>query len=157
MVIKVKLKRKLSYKGHYEYQFVNPAHVQEALVYLKEHNNWYSEIDIKKDSSIKGFSMEESPLDTENEETTEQKDSDHDQQQNGIQYDTCLQPVDIGQEVLDHYFDDIYQQRGKIQCECFKKMEMRQSLSHICFQMEKTHGQRTGKRGLLSQSTLTTD
>lgn len=108
MVIKVKLKRKLSYKGHYEYQFVNPAHVQEALVYLKEHNNWYSEIDIKKDSSIKGFSMEESPLDTENEETTEQKDSDHDQQQNGIQYDTCLQPVDIGQEVLDHYFDDIY-------------------------------------------------
>lgn len=108
MVIKVKLKRKLSYRGHYEYQFVNPAHVQEALVYLKEHNNWYSEIDIKKDSSIKGFSMEESPLDTENEETTEQKDSDHDQQQNGIQYDTCLQPVDIGQEVLDHYFDDIY-------------------------------------------------
>lgn len=45
MVIKVKLKRKLSYKGHYEYQFVNPLHVQEALRYLKEHNSWYSEID----------------------------------------------------------------------------------------------------------------
>lgn len=68
-MIKVKLKRKLSYKGHYEYQFVNPAHVQEALVYLKEHNNWYSEIDIKKDSSNKGLSMEESPLDTEIEAT----------------------------------------------------------------------------------------
>ena len=25
----------------------------------------------------------------------------------GIQLDTCLQPVDMRQEILDHYFDDI--------------------------------------------------
>lgn len=40
-------------------------------MYLKEYNNWYLEIDIKKDSSIKGFSMEEFFLDMENEEIIE--------------------------------------------------------------------------------------
>lgn len=34
MVLKVKLKRKLLYKGHYEYQFVNPSQIQKALDYL---------------------------------------------------------------------------------------------------------------------------
>lgn len=50
---------------------------------------------------------EETSLDAENEGTTEQNDSEQDLQ-TGVQYDTCLQPVDIGQEVLDHYFNDIY-------------------------------------------------
>lgn len=49
----------------------------------------------------------ETSLDAENEGTTEQNDSEQDLQ-TGVQYDTCLQPVDIGQEVLDHYFNDIY-------------------------------------------------
>lgn len=44
MVIRVKLKRKLTYKGHYEYQFINPSHVDAALTYLKKHNDWYSDI-----------------------------------------------------------------------------------------------------------------
>lgn len=107
MVIRVKLKRKLSYKGHYEYQFVNPLHVQQALRYLKEHNSWYSEIDTTEDCIRKDLDKKETSLDAENEGTTEQNDSEQDLQ-TGVQYDTCLQPVDIGQEVLDHYFNDIY-------------------------------------------------
>ena len=26
----------------------------------------------------------------------------------GVQYDTCLQPADVAQDVLDHSFDEIY-------------------------------------------------
>lgn len=40
MLIRVKLKRKLEFKGHYEYQFVHPSHVQKALDFLKEHNKY---------------------------------------------------------------------------------------------------------------------
>lgn len=32
--LKVKLKRKLSYKGYYEYQFVSPRHVKTALEFF---------------------------------------------------------------------------------------------------------------------------
>lgn len=46
-------------------------------------------------------------MDAENEETREKNDSlQH--LHTGVQYDTCLQPVDIVQEVLDHYFNYIY-------------------------------------------------
>lgn len=61
---------------------------------------------------------------------------------------------------LEKYFNDIYNRapaEGKIQYECFKKMEMKQSLFHIYSQMGRTHGQRVEKRGLHLQSTLTTD
>lgn len=37
-MLRVKLKRKLTYKGHYEYQFVDPMRVRRALRYLKETN-----------------------------------------------------------------------------------------------------------------------
>lgn len=64
-------------------------------------------------------------------------------------------------QVLDHYSNDIYNiapAEGKIQYECFKKMEMKQSLFHIYSQMEKKpHGQRVEERGFHLQSTLTTD
>ena len=36
LILRVKLKRKLSYKGYYEYQFVNTSNVQTALTYLKQ-------------------------------------------------------------------------------------------------------------------------
>lgn len=53
-------------------------------------------------------------------------------------------------QVLDHYSNDIYNiapAEGKIQYECFKKMEMKQSLFHIYSQMEKnTWTESRGKR-----------
>ena len=42
-VLRVKLKRKLNYKGYSEYQFVDPKHICEALKFLKLNNKWYEE------------------------------------------------------------------------------------------------------------------
>nr|XP_034317094.1 uncharacterized protein LOC117686352 [Crassostrea gigas] len=99
LLLRVKLKRKLNYKGYIEYQFVNPKHVFEALQYLKRNNQWYEDVAI--DTSWNG--TVESCLTTA--ETEEQLLNDEHQQ---LATDSCLQPVDIGQVVLDHYFDDIY-------------------------------------------------
>lgn len=97
-LLRVKLKRKLNYKGYFEYQFVNPKHIFEALDYLKNNNQWYEKITVNKDwSDDKTF----------NEELLD-KHENADEDQQCIATDTCLQPVDIAQEVLDHYFDDIY-------------------------------------------------
>jgi hypothetical protein len=51
MLLRVKLKRKLSYKGYYykgyyEFQFVNLKHVMAALKYLKNNNHWYKNVEI---------------------------------------------------------------------------------------------------------------
>ncbi|MBN3305245.1 GTD2B protein, partial [Amia calva] len=40
----VKLKRELSYKGHYAYQFVRKSHLVDALKYLQLNNKWYSAV-----------------------------------------------------------------------------------------------------------------
>ncbi|XP_072023189.1 uncharacterized protein [Amphiura filiformis] len=45
-LIRVKLKRKLEYKGHHMCQDVNPSKIQSALVWLKENNPEYEDIDI---------------------------------------------------------------------------------------------------------------
>nr|XP_034326029.1 uncharacterized protein LOC105328139 [Crassostrea gigas] len=99
LLLTVKLKRKLNYKGYIEYQFVNPKHIFEALEYLKQNNQWYQDVII--DTNWKP-TVESCQITEHN----EQLPNDEDQQQ--IATDTCLQPVDIAQDVLDHYFDDIY-------------------------------------------------
>lgn len=48
-LIKVKLKRKLSFKGHYLYQQISPNKVKNALAYLKEHNPHYASVNIRDD------------------------------------------------------------------------------------------------------------
>ena len=129
LILRVKLKRKLSYKGYYEYQFVNTSNVQTALEYLKRNNRWYSSIEMvgTKSSSREDVARTEVDLQTRVDEevrtlqetprqnlgiqSTTRNDtgvSEYEQEENGVQYDTCLQPADVGQEVLDHYFDDIY-------------------------------------------------
>ncbi|XP_072018214.1 uncharacterized protein [Amphiura filiformis] len=45
-LIRVKLKRKLEYKGHHMCQDVNPSKIRSALVWLKENNPEYEDIDI---------------------------------------------------------------------------------------------------------------
>ncbi|XP_062572298.1 uncharacterized protein LOC134234263 [Saccostrea cucullata] len=99
LLLRVKLKRKLNYKGYFEYQFVNTNHVMSALSYLKEKNQWYKDLKIKS-------SLTE---DLENhEEMTEDTNDNGEIDEEMVAYDTCLQPVDVAQEVLDHYFDDVY-------------------------------------------------
>lgn len=42
-LLPVKLKRKLTYKGYYKYQFVDTMHIREALKCLKQINLHYKE------------------------------------------------------------------------------------------------------------------
>lgn len=100
-MLRVKLKRKLSYKGYYEYQFINPHHLISALEYLKQNNKWYDGISINR--NVDSFNSNE---DTTQNETIETEISYDDQQH--IAVDSCLQPVDVAQEVLDHFFDDVF-------------------------------------------------
>ncbi|XP_065941874.1 uncharacterized protein [Magallana gigas] len=99
LLLRVKLKRKLNYKGYFEYQFVDPKHVFAALDYLKQNNKWYTNVTI--DTNWK-----ENDYDEVTDVTDEIKLDDVENQE--VATDTCLQPLDIAQEVLDHYFDDIY-------------------------------------------------
>ncbi|XP_062571568.1 uncharacterized protein LOC134233602 [Saccostrea cucullata] len=103
LLLRVKLKRKLSYKGYFEYQFVNPNQISAALNYLKLNNQWYKDVKINENWTENTNENEETSEEIHDMATT--NDNDEPQQ---IAIDTCLQPVDIAQEVLDHYFDDIY-------------------------------------------------
>ncbi|XP_062622277.1 uncharacterized protein LOC134283815, partial [Saccostrea cucullata] len=106
MLLRVKLKRKLSYKGYFEYQFVNSEHIHTALDYLKKNNRWYQDVVINctwKQNCEEGDLILNGSNECEEEELrSEQTESQE------VVSDTCLQPVDIAQEVLDHYFDDVY-------------------------------------------------
>ncbi|XP_035258455.1 uncharacterized protein LOC118219420 [Anguilla anguilla] len=129
LMIRVKLKRKLTYKGHYEYQYVNTAAIHKAFSYLKQHNPWYKDITFNHEwiNPLNKILQPNNPLSFDNEtcveintentndeastETTPDDEhideSIHDTQQHGMFNDTCLQPVDIVQEVMDQHFDGI--------------------------------------------------
>ncbi|KAK3100323.1 hypothetical protein FSP39_018128 [Pinctada imbricata] len=141
LILRVKLKRKLCYKGYYEYQFVNTSHVHKALQYLLEKNKWYKDVEIKHESnddvetvivscqsdmetitnqsssisnsdgsSDRQKSAMDSEIEVELSCTNEHKEFEklNNEGETSVQYDTCLQPCDIGQEVLDYYYDDIF-------------------------------------------------
>ena len=109
-LIQVKLKRKLSYKGHCDFKFISTEKVKQAVQYLCETNKYYA--DLKFDDSWKNpiestaveadASFEE---ETENREICETIDEESN---HVLPHDTCLQPVDIGQEIIDQYFDQIF-------------------------------------------------
>ena len=48
-LVPLKLKRKLTYRGHYLYDYVTPQKLLEALRFLKANNPLYVDIDINKD------------------------------------------------------------------------------------------------------------
>ena len=104
---RVKLKRKLTYKGHYEYQYVNIDHVRQALLYLQRTNPYYADIEFNNDwlNNFEKDTDEVMNVDAEREAGAEE-DNLHDRQSHGMFMDTCLQPLDVGQEILDH-FDNI--------------------------------------------------
>ncbi|XP_077863273.1 uncharacterized protein LOC144346276, partial [Saccoglossus kowalevskii] len=113
-MIKVKLKRKLTYKGHYQYHFVNEAHIKNALVYLQKNNKWYSNVCFNKDW-VNPLAKIEGEIETPENEDSASKHSeeknrdfeDNEEEKDGLLLDTCLQPVDIGPEVLDQPSDEI--------------------------------------------------
>ncbi|XP_073681626.1 uncharacterized protein [Garra rufa] len=113
-LLPVKLKRKLTYKGHYKYQFVDTMHIKQALKCLKQINVHYKDVEFNE-AWVNGFCRKddevlEKDAHAENGERSVDVGEDellHDRQQHCMFQDTCLMPVDIGQEALDHYFDDI--------------------------------------------------
>lgn len=74
-----------------------------ALEYLKQNNKWYEGITINND--IEALENNEDSTKLEVEFEAPDKDNDEPQQ---IAVDTCLQPVDVAQQVLDHFFDEIF-------------------------------------------------
>ncbi|XP_048834537.1 uncharacterized protein LOC125709770 [Brienomyrus brachyistius] len=118
LMIRVKLKRKLTYKGHYKFEFVHPEKVKKALMYLTENNKFYTNVQFNDDWINPLQKTEDVPPDVSNihadeehtEHNMEDEDMDetlHDRQQHGMYMDTCLQPVDIAQEILDQHFNGI--------------------------------------------------
>ena len=86
-LIKVKLKRKLSYKGHYSYQWINPSNVIDAMMFLKESNKWYSDVRIDKEwvHGIQNSELVQKTKAAENEDYSDSQfsmdtDVDHDDQ-----------------------------------------------------------------------------
>ncbi|CAG2226514.1 unnamed protein product [Mytilus edulis] len=138
LLLKVKLKRKLNYKGYEKYQFVRPNHLEQALVYLKDTNVWYKDVAINDEwiNPIPEVNDDEVVNDETESDSTEsvrnnkiQKDASNmsksskesnereeeseqysyiDDRLRGVQLDTCLQPADIGQEALDLCFDQVF-------------------------------------------------
>ncbi|XP_072572246.1 uncharacterized protein [Paramormyrops kingsleyae] len=117
LMIRVKLKRKLTYKGHYKYEFVHPEKIKKALMYLREHNKFYSDVQFNNDwinplqrtdvpADVSDIHDDEEPVEN-NMEDEDMDETLHDRQQHGMYMDTCLQPVDIAQEILDQHFDGI--------------------------------------------------
>ena len=49
LMVPVKLKRKLCYKGHYMYEYIRPAKVLTALQWLKSNNPLYRNVQINSD------------------------------------------------------------------------------------------------------------
>ncbi|XP_042601481.1 uncharacterized protein LOC122140744 [Cyprinus carpio] len=116
-LLPVKLKRKLTYKGHYKYQFVDTMHIRKALKCLKQINVHYRDVDFNE-VWLNEFCREQDNevLEKERDGHAEGKETSidvgedellHDRQQHCMFQDTCLMPVDIGQEALDQYFDGI--------------------------------------------------
>ncbi|KAL7870556.1 hypothetical protein SRHO_G00080620 [Serrasalmus rhombeus] len=102
-MIRVKLKRRLKYKGHHQYQFVHPEKVKTGLTHLKEHkfyrdvefnNDWINPLS-KTPEAEKHDDAYEQYIDEENTENTCEDDSIddalHDRQQH------------VGREAYRHF------------------------------------------------------
>ena len=111
MVLRVKLKRKLSYKGYQKYQFVHPHHLTKALDFLIKNNAWYENVQMDNNWG-KNTNSEDCLIENKNEDTVSEQQDAHEAEANetnaSVILDTCLQPADIVQEVLCHYFDDVF-------------------------------------------------
>lgn len=97
-----------------------------------KNNKWYADIEVnnqwinpleKIEEVEDEFEVEDEPTENDrledndmdekddsgvHEDNEVEEDLTYTEQQQGIFLDTCLQPVDIGQEILDHHFDDIF-------------------------------------------------
>ncbi|KAL6486235.1 hypothetical protein MHYP_G00056270 [Metynnis hypsauchen] len=127
-LLTVKLKRRLCYTGHYQFQTISMQKVLSALLKLKELHSEYRDIVINNMEPDELFDNpvndddddddDDAPVDPENntgrEDTPQQnpESEQHDEgesteQQAGLSLDTCLQPPDLGQHMLS-YNDGVF-------------------------------------------------
>ncbi|KAL7884458.1 hypothetical protein AOLI_G00072280 [Acnodon oligacanthus] len=128
-LLTVKLKRRLCYTGHYQFQTISMEKVLSALLKLKEMHSEYRNIVINNvdpdelfdDPANDSDEDNNDPMDAENntgrEDTpqqnpeSEQHNADNEgectEQQAGLSLDTCLQPPDLGQHLLS-YNDGVF-------------------------------------------------
>lgn len=102
-MVKVKLKRKLSYKGHHQYEWVNPTKVVSAVKYLVKNNQWYSNITLNDNWFNSNIDSDVIMTDAQN-DSTDEEISAEDSKQDNVQahpVETCSEPLDLGQEYLD--------------------------------------------------------
>ncbi|XP_071153638.1 uncharacterized protein [Mytilus edulis] len=118
-LIRCKLKRKLQYKGYCQYEFVSRKKICKGLEYLQQNNPYYHDTLLNDKwtehipSDFKDLVTEEAELTEVLAEEHDEDDKKHDDEDisfkdRGLPSDTCLQAVDLGQEILDQHFDDIF-------------------------------------------------
>ncbi|CAC5394403.1 unnamed protein product [Mytilus coruscus] len=102
-----------------QYGFICTEKIWKALEYLKESNPYYKETSLNQtwhdgfppDFEDLTMAKEEHEVNPEiklKQREEDQEDKDQNNKDKGFPSDTCLQPVDIGQEMLDQHFDDIF-------------------------------------------------
>ncbi len=132
-LLTVKLKRRLCYQGHYQFQTLNMPKVLSALRKLKEIHSEYKDIFIntalseeemfnEHEQSTNDFSApeemdiesndlnentEEQSNENEHEDSRDDTENTAEEQSRGLALDTCLQPPDLGQQLLS-YDDGIF-------------------------------------------------
>ncbi|XP_071150937.1 uncharacterized protein, partial [Mytilus edulis] len=117
-LIRCKLKRKLEYKGYTQYEYVSRKKICNGLKYLQEKNPYYHDKLLNKQwidntpSDFEDLVVEETEhtefVPQEEDRIDNHNDEDESVKNRGLPSDTCLQPVDIGQEILDQHFDHIF-------------------------------------------------
>ncbi|XP_058485984.1 uncharacterized protein LOC131459865 [Solea solea] len=121
-LLPVKLKRKLTYKGHYRYQYVDTMHIREALRYLKQANVHYEDIEFNEEwlnELGRQPDVEDVEVGSDAREGCSEEMADveeqilHDGQQDCMLQDTCSMAVDVEEESLDQYFDDMLSQEKR--------------------------------------------
>ncbi|XP_071142082.1 uncharacterized protein [Mytilus edulis] len=125
-LVRCKLKRKQAYIGYSQYAFISTKKICKALDCLKECNPYYKDT-VLNQTWLDGFSpefedltmaekdhedspdiLERQDVKTQPSDDDPQAEEDQNVKDRGFPSDTCLQPVDIGQEILDQHFDDIF-------------------------------------------------
>ncbi|XP_065139046.1 uncharacterized protein [Paramisgurnus dabryanus] len=120
MMVRIKLKRKLTYKGHYEYKYVHTDRVRNALKYLIRCNRWYKDVEINErwvnsldepPENVVCDEMQEQDVENGDEQNDPEEETEEDltyiKEQCGLLSDTSLQPVDVGSEIIDQHFQDV--------------------------------------------------
>ncbi|XP_029949267.1 uncharacterized protein LOC115389839 [Salarias fasciatus] len=141
-LLQVKLKRKLTYKGHYEYQFVDTLRVRQALDYLKRTNVYYKDIEFNEDW-VNEFNRQEDEEQEEDESGSEDEavkekgdvqvvvEGEAAHQEGDLRWQNLLtsilkqegrvqtvEDLEWADRIIDHFYRVEFQQRGSPHVHC---------------------------------------